>query len=86
VAFDNIFCTTVTSGDILKITPLPSYVNGIIRQLDTVSINTLKDCMQLVKLSLSKKFSAYLSIFILGLPKKKLYPSSEGHIVKTKQI
>jgi alpha-L-rhamnosidase len=48
VKFDEVFCMKVTTGDTSKITPLPNDIDETIKQLDQVSINTLKDCMQLV--------------------------------------
>lgn len=45
VAFDEVQCTTVTSADASKVTPL-QHEDPVLRSIDAVSIQTLKDCMQ----------------------------------------
>ncbi|URZ02244.1 alpha-L-rhamnosidase-related protein [Clostridium felsineum] len=46
VVFDEIYCTTVTSGDRTLIKGLPENVNNHLKKMDNVSIKTLEDCMQ----------------------------------------
>ena len=48
VNFSNIRVTAVTSADLSKVKPLPESVPQDLRQLDAVSIATLRDCMQSV--------------------------------------
>jgi hypothetical protein len=45
VAFKDIYCETVTTGDIKKVTPL-NHSDLELDQIDQVSIKTLQDCMQ----------------------------------------
>jgi len=46
VAFDEINCKTVTSGDGSAIEELPLTLDSELREIDKVSIKTLQDCMQ----------------------------------------
>ena len=48
VAFSNIHCTTVTSGDVTQIEALPDYIPQDLKIMDKISIKTLQDCMQTV--------------------------------------
>lgn len=45
VAFDEIYCETVTSADIRNVTPI-STTDPMTAEIDRVSIKTLQDCMQ----------------------------------------
>lgn len=46
VSFDEIYCTTITSGDISKVPQLPETLDSELVDIDRVSIKTLQDCMQ----------------------------------------
>lgn len=46
VAFDEIYCKTVTSADITQVKKLPSSLDSELQEIDKVSIKTLQDCMQ----------------------------------------
>lgn len=46
VSFDEVFCTTVTSGDVSIIEELPLILDSELREIDKISIKTLQDCMQ----------------------------------------
>ncbi|GMK40438.1 alpha-L-rhamnosidase [Paenibacillus sp. CCS19] len=48
VSFQDIACTTVTSGDVSKVKPLPSEVSEELALMDRIAIKTLRDCMQTV--------------------------------------
>jgi hypothetical protein len=46
VSFDEIYCTTVTSGDAALVEELSQALEKELREIDRVSIKTLQDCMQ----------------------------------------
>jgi alpha-L-rhamnosidase len=46
VAFDEIYCKTVTSGDITLVQELSSELDNELKIIDKVSLKTLQDCMQ----------------------------------------
>jgi alpha-L-rhamnosidase len=46
VAFDEIVCRTVTSGDVSIVEELSSSIDSELLEIDRVSIKTLRDCMQ----------------------------------------
>lgn len=48
VSFANIHCTSVTSGNLARISPLPEHLPEDIRTMDHIAIKTLRDCMQTV--------------------------------------
>ena len=48
VAFSDIHCSTVTSGDASKVESLPGSVPEDLKTIDRISIKTLQDCMQSV--------------------------------------
>ena len=48
VVFSDIHCSSVTSGDISRIEPLPDSVPEDLKTLDRIGIKTLQDCMQSV--------------------------------------
>ncbi len=48
VAFTDIHCTTVTSGDLSKIEPLPEHMSEELKAMDRIGIRTLQNCMQTV--------------------------------------
>ncbi|MFC0215161.1 sugar hydrolase [Paenibacillus chartarius] len=48
VAFTDIHCTTVTSGDVTRIPPLPEGTAEAWTTMDRIGIKTLQDCMQTV--------------------------------------
>ncbi|HIW34619.1 MAG TPA: sugar hydrolase [Candidatus Paenibacillus intestinavium] len=48
VAFDDIHCDAVTSGDILQVAALPASLPQDIVEMDRIAIKTLQDCMQTV--------------------------------------
>lgn len=48
VAFSDIHCSSVTSGDISRVKPLPDSVPGDLKAMDRIGIKTLQDCMQTV--------------------------------------
>ncbi|MBD3921692.1 sugar hydrolase [Paenibacillus sp. PR3] len=48
VSFEDIACSTVTSGDVCMVKPLPSEVSEELALMDRIAIKTLQDCMQTV--------------------------------------
>lgn len=46
VLFSDIFCDTITSGDITQIDPLPNHVSSDLKNMDKIAIRTLQNCMQ----------------------------------------
>ncbi|NOU67527.1 Bacterial alpha-L-rhamnosidase [Paenibacillus sp. LMG 31461] len=48
VAFEDIHCTTVTSGDLSIIPSLPETLTDDLKVMDRIGIKTLQDCMQTV--------------------------------------
>lgn len=48
VSFEQVACTTVTSGDPSNIVPLPNDVPDELALMDRIAIKTLQDCMQSV--------------------------------------
>lgn len=48
VSFPEVHCTTVTSGDVEQVKPLPDHMSEELRELDRIGIKTLQDCMHTV--------------------------------------
>lgn len=48
VSFPEIYCTTVSSGDMNAVAPLPDEVSDELKEMDRIALKTLQDCMQTV--------------------------------------
>lgn len=48
VSFPELYCTTVTSGDLAQVKPLPAHVSEELRVMDRIGIKTLQNCMHTV--------------------------------------
>ncbi|RIX59568.1 sugar hydrolase [Paenibacillus nanensis] len=48
IAFENVSCEAVSSGDPSRVEPLPESLPEHIREMDRIAIKTLQDCMQTV--------------------------------------
>lgn len=48
ISIPEIYCTTVTSGDIAQVKPLPDHLSEELRTMDRIGIKTLQDCMHTV--------------------------------------
>ncbi|WP_141503990.1 family 78 glycoside hydrolase catalytic domain [Paenibacillus luteus] len=48
VSFPEIYCTTVTSGDVAQVKPLPGHLSEELKEMDRIGIKTLQDCMHTV--------------------------------------
>lgn len=48
VKFADVYCTSVTSGDIHQVASLPEHIEADLQEIDRISVKTLQDCMQTV--------------------------------------
>lgn len=48
VSFSEIYCKTVTSGDVSQVKPLPDDISNELKVMDRIGIKTLQDCMHTV--------------------------------------
>lgn len=46
VVLEDVLCTSVTSGDISKVTPLPSDMEADLIEMDKIALRTMQGCMQ----------------------------------------